>query len=281
MFHSQNTYSNIHVGCQAWSYHWWITQRGGPPILYPQKTKSKDYLSIYSKVFDTVEIDGTFRYMPEVKNCESWYRQTPEHFRFSAKLLRDITHEQGLRKSSFAIVDEFLEKIEPLREKLAVLLIQLPGSFQMTDTNRRNLEDFLAYLPGEKRFAIEFRAADWFNEEIFALLRKYDISMCLGESDYVSEESIVQAFDAPQPDMLYLRFGGSRDLLEYYYIQRPQDERIGRWIERLKSAQNKEVFVYFSNFIEGNSPASAMNFRRQLGQKFTAPSELDPNQSLF
>ena len=44
----------IHVGTMGWSYNFWVGN------FYGQGTRSNEYLTDYSKHFDTVEIDNTF-----------------------------------------------------------------------------------------------------------------------------------------------------------------------------------------------------------------------------
>jgi uncharacterized protein YecE (DUF72 family) len=46
--------NRLHIGTMGWSYDFWVGK------LYPEGTASKDFLSEYSKHFNTVEIDSTF-----------------------------------------------------------------------------------------------------------------------------------------------------------------------------------------------------------------------------
>ncbi len=48
------------TGCSGWSYNQWV----GP--FYPAGAKSSDYLKIYSKIFDLVEIDSSFYRVPDI-----------------------------------------------------------------------------------------------------------------------------------------------------------------------------------------------------------------------
>ena len=49
------------VGTQGWNYDAWV----GP--FYPEGTRPADYLTIYARGFDTVEVDSTFYAIPVAK----------------------------------------------------------------------------------------------------------------------------------------------------------------------------------------------------------------------
>ena len=50
--------NNFHIGCQSWQYEDWVTKAGDDTIFYPRGTKPSDMLRLYSKVFDTIEVDS-------------------------------------------------------------------------------------------------------------------------------------------------------------------------------------------------------------------------------
>lgn len=55
----------------------------------------------------------------------SWNRRTPENFRFTAKFPKVITHEKRFKNVEKEL-SLFYETIEPLKDKILALLIQLP-----------------------------------------------------------------------------------------------------------------------------------------------------------
>jgi len=81
----------IRIGTQGWNYDAWI----GP--FYPAGTRATDYLTIYARAFDTVEVDSTFYATPAVKTVRGWAQRTPDDFTFALKLPQEITHERRLR----------------------------------------------------------------------------------------------------------------------------------------------------------------------------------------
>src|SRR4051812_36715465 len=46
--------ARIRIGTQGWNYDAWV----GP--FYPSGTRQADYLTVYARAFDTVEVDSTF-----------------------------------------------------------------------------------------------------------------------------------------------------------------------------------------------------------------------------
>ena len=153
----QNPKSKIEIGCQGWNYEDWTTKAGGEFIFYPRGTRSGEMLALYAEIFDTIEVDSTFYATPPASTFENWYKKTPEHFTFSLKLPQEITHTHFLGESSFPVLDEFCEKAKELKEKLAVVLVQMPPQFEGSKENAQNLRKFLEHLPDEIRFAVEFQ----------------------------------------------------------------------------------------------------------------------------
>lgn len=274
--------SNVLVGCQAWTKGNWKTGPGGPTVFFPYGTRDNEKLSFYAKVFDTVEINSTFYAIPRPSDFEGWYKQVPEHFTFSLKMPRDVTHVHNLSSSSFPIVEEFMSRVTILRNKAAVVLIQLPASFKLTSGTANNLTEFLKFLPRDRRFAIELRSPEWFVSETFALLADCNVALCLGQNEFLSRETMLKALEL-STGFAYLRFSGPRDLTKFDHIQRPQDESMEFWTEQVQGlrSRGKECFVYLSNLFEGHAPGSAMKFRKMLGQTFITPEELEPAPSLF
>ncbi len=67
----------------------------------------------------------------------SWNRRTPENFRFTAKFLKVITNEKRFKNVEKEL-SLFYETIEPLRDKILALLIQLPPPYQL----KRGIDNF-------------------------------------------------------------------------------------------------------------------------------------------
>jgi uncharacterized protein YecE (DUF72 family) len=278
---TQNPKPKIQIGCQGWNYEDWTTKAGGETVFYPRGTRSNEMLAFYAEIFDTIEVDSTFYAIPASSAVENWYKKTPDYFTFSLKLPRDITHEYGLREPSFSLLNEFCERVSLLKEKLASVLIQLPPNFEASKENAQALREFLAELPKEIRFAIEFRNRQWLVDWTFEELEKNKVAICLVEGSWIPRESMFEAIEKKTADFAYIRFMGERDLTTFDRIVRPQDAYLQMWKEEIEKLKTKDIYVYFSNFYEGFAPASVNKLKELFEQKTTKASILENQKSLF
>ncbi len=273
--------SEIHIGCQGWNYDDWTTRADGETVFYPRGTKSNQMLENYSKVYDTIEVDSTFYAIPASSAVENWYRKTPEDFTFSLKLPREITHEHLLQSTAFHVLEEFCDRVLLLKEKLAVVLVQLPPQFEAGKENAQSLRDFLARLPKEIRFAVEFRNREWLIDWTFEEFERNNIALCLVEGNWIPREMTFEAIGKRIADFAYVRFMGERDLTSFDKVLRPQDANLQMWKTEIERTRAKDVFIYFSNFYEGHAPASVNKLKKLFGQKMIEASNLEKQKSLF
>jgi len=164
---------NLRVGTSGFSYPEW---KGS---FYPEKMKSADMLRFYAERFDTVEMNNTFYRMPTPKVVAGWAAQAPERFQFVLKAPQRITHFQRLQGVEDSLTF-FLNSAVVLGEKLGPLLFQLPPNMKK-DLGR--LEAFLAQVPASCRAAMEYRHESWFDDEVFAALRRHGVALCIADTD--------------------------------------------------------------------------------------------------
>lgn len=272
---------NFKLGCQGWNYPDWITKAGGESIFYQRGTKTNEMLEFYSQIFETVEVDSSFYAIPPSSTLENWYQKTPGDFIFSLKLPQEISHTKALDETSFEILEEFCERIKILKEKLGIVLIQLAPQFEGSKGNAQNLRKFLAQLPKDIRFAIEFRNRDWMIEWTFQELQKNSVALCFVEGSWIPREMIFEAIKRPTADFTYTRFMGERDLTDFSQVVRPQDVNLEIWKSELEKLQTSFNFIYFSNFYEGFAPESTQKLQQLFGQEIIDPSVLETQKSLF
>jgi uncharacterized protein YecE (DUF72 family) len=86
-----------------------------------------DFLSVYARRFDTVEIDATFYRIPTAAQARSWAAKVPTGFKIAAKVPQLITHEKLLVGCADEL-KEFLDAMGELGEKLGPLLLQCEQS---------------------------------------------------------------------------------------------------------------------------------------------------------
>jgi uncharacterized protein YecE (DUF72 family) len=261
----------VRLGTQGWSYPDWHG------VFYPPGAKQEDRLPFYGEIFDTVELDTTFYGPPKPTIARSWARHSPDHFRFAAKLPRTITHDALLRDAGVEFA-EFVRSLEPLGDKLAPLLVQMPAEFQCEPERVRDLESFLAAGPAHVRFAVEFRHASWHVPATWDLLRRRNAAVAWTEWRELPRITEITA------DFLYLRWLGDRREIERYdRVQIDRTDSFDAWQRDLEPALGRvrEVFGYFNNHWAGHSPASANEMKRRLGLLAVEPSERWPQGELF
>src|SRR3954463_8893601 len=84
--------TNYLLGCSGYYYRDWKEE-------FYNDAPASQWLSEYSKVFNSVELNGTFYKVPTVENLKKQAAQTPAGFKFSAKASRYVTHILRLKKS--------------------------------------------------------------------------------------------------------------------------------------------------------------------------------------
>jgi uncharacterized protein YecE (DUF72 family) len=129
------------------------------------------HLARYASVFATVEINSSFYRAHLQSTYARWAASVPEHFRFSVKMPKTITHESRLVGVS-ALLDSFLLPISALGARLGCVLVQLPPSLAFSTGIA---DSFFAAL--RERYdgdvAVEPRHQTWFTPAGSMLLERY------------------------------------------------------------------------------------------------------------
>ncbi len=264
----------ITVATQGWNYDAWV----GP--FYPRKTRPDDYLGLYARMFDSVEVDSTFYAVPSDATLDGWMLRTPSNFTFALKLVRRITHELRLR-DAVRDLDAFCEQARRLGSRLSSILIQLPPDF--SPAQRHALEAFLPCLPLDLRFAIEFRDARWLDMRTVDLLARHRVALALVDGEWLPRDAVLEIGGSPTADFAYVRWMGPRSIVDHSRVQLDRDEEFDAWGTLLRQLASRvdAVFAYFSNFFQGHAPASASRMKALLGQTPADPETLVSQPSLF
>lgn len=267
--------ADIYIGTMGWTYKDWLG------TFYPRDLAQKDFLVYYSQIFDALEIDSTFYFIPKPSVVSGWYEKTPPEFRFTAKVPREITHEKGLVYCE-ELIENFVVSMGLLGPKLGCLLIQLPPSFRYGEMTFDRVAQFLSILPtADFRFAIEFRHRSWIQQEVFDLLRSNNVAWTI--QDHPWHMPIHPEITA---DFTYIRWMGDNDDarikdVKEVVIDRTRD--IIKWAERLKQhilPRVDTLFGLFNNHYAGHSPTNCNQMKRLLGQDTVTP-DANPQMSLF
>lgn len=266
--------SDIKIGTQGWNYEGWV----GP--FYPRGTGTREMLSLYSKIFNTVEIDSTFYAIPAESSVRGWAERTPKEFTFSVKLPSEITHKNRLKESG-DILNRFVDRMALLGNKLGCVLIQLPPDFSPVE--RKSLSAFIKSLPAGFKFAVEFRDDKWINEEVLAELKQENVALAMVDSRWVDRKDSLRLIDTPTAPFAYIRWLGPRELTDYSRIQIDRTKELKLWADAVTTLKERvsTIYGYFNNHFQGHSPASSNLFKELIGLQTVSPESLISQPSLF
>lgn len=259
---------NWHIGTVGWGYDEW---RG---VFYPPKMASRQYLAHYARYFNGVELDSTFYGTPPVARVEKWAQTAPSNFIFCPKTPREITHDLRLQEPE--LMRQFVNVVSHFGDKLGVILIQLPPDF--TTAELEGFKAFLAALPADRRYAIEFRHMSWHTEETAELLHRYNIAWV--GADYIIMPKVV----VPTADFAYIRFLGRHGRYQYKNkeLRDPTaditiwlNEHITPYLDRWKDA-----YIFFNDDFAGYAPQSATRLKKMVGLPAELP-EIPQQGTLF
>ena len=235
-----------YIGTSGWHYEHWRYS------FYPGTLAKAKWLEFYAGYFDTVELNNSFYRLPSEAAFAAWRNSSPAGFTFAVKVSRFVTHIKRLKNVQEA-VETFISRAKILGEKLGPLLYQLPPNMHRND---ERLESFLGTLPRGMKHVFEFRHQSWLDDEVFEILRKHNVGLCVFDMPSLTCPLVATA------DFAYIRFHGSTGL----YFSCYSDEELAGWAERLAglTAKLKEVYIYFNNDAETFAVRNAMTLREYL-----------------
>ena len=247
----------IHLGTQGWSYKSW------DGVFYPQGTPAGNYLAYYATQFKTIEIDSSFYGTPRKSFLEKWDRDTPADFRFAAKFPKLITHEKMLVDAQ-QDAQYFLSGMSLLGEKLGPLCLQF--SYEFKPESKNLLDEFLASLPTEFRYAVEVRNRGWFKDWFFELLQKHRAALVLVDRVYMPKLEEVTT------DFTYIRWLGNRKDVpddEYTHVRINRDKELNEWADVIQQLHERDVEVwgFANNHYMGHSPATLRELQQRLKER--------------
>jgi uncharacterized protein YecE (DUF72 family) len=259
------------VGTCGFSYQEW---RGR---FYPPELPQTEWLRFYARVFEGVELDGTFYRPPETSVVASWAAALPACFALAAKVPRTVTHEARLEgEAAAAMLRAFARSLEPLGDRLLAVVLQLPPSLD-ADEGRERLARLLATRPAALPVVVEVRHHSWDRPWLAELVRSEGAELVLAERP--GEPLLPTSVER----IRYLRLLGDRRATPV--IGRPVRDRsaeLDRWIGLLAAAEEAErpAAAFANNRFEGAGFVTAAAVRRGLGQSVVEPMSLWPEPPL-
>jgi uncharacterized protein YecE (DUF72 family) len=229
----------LFVGTSGWEYDDWKGR------VYPGELPRRRWLEHYATLFDTVELNSTFYQLPRTQESVArWHDAVPGGFAFAAKMSRYLTHVRRLSESAEP-VQRFTTALQPLRDRLAVTLIQLPPTLEFAP---ERLDETLRHMPRGWRVAVEPRHASWWRAELRDLLERHHAALV-----WADRHSSLQNPDWRTADWVYLRFHGDAT---------PEGGYRRATLERYASTLSGcEGYVYFNNDHLGHAVADALALR--------------------
>lgn len=121
---------------------------------------------------------------------------------------------------------------EGLDNKLACVLYQMPPSYTFSEERLINVVEQLSF---DKRNVIEFRHVSWWKQEVYNLLKRYNINFCSVSYPGLPANCIITG------NFLYRRMHGVPELFKSSY----SDKELADLHHELQAEKN--AFIYFNN----------------------------------
>jgi uncharacterized protein YecE (DUF72 family) len=230
----------------------------GSKNSFPDKFRSASRLHYYSSLFNTVEINSTFKKIPKATTVEKWSVDVPVEFQFTIKIGREVTHAKPLTMD-IRKISTFMDVANHIQKKKGCILAQFPASIKFH--HKEEIERILQQVrqndqDGQWHLAIEFRDESWYRTETMELLSTVQGSMVL--HDMPKSLHLTPDLNAP---FAYFRFHGPKGDYRGNY----SNEFLSLQSEKINSLlyNGKKVYVYFNNTM-GNAFENAMTLKSMI-----------------
>lgn len=271
----------IRIGTCSWKYDSW---KG---LVYPAK-KEFNFLSEYSKHFNTVEVDQWFwslfepkkAVLPKDSDVKSYAQSVPANFRFTIKIPNSITLTHFYNKNKTAelkpnpfflktdLFEKFLETIKPMKKNIGVLMFQfeylnkqkISGLTEFLD----RFESFIESIDKKYVYGIEIRNPNFLKKPFFEFLDRNKLAMVFLQGYYMPPiwEVFNEYKDKIKSTAVIRLHGPDRSGIEkktgsiWDQIVEPKDEELDKVAEIIYYLKSKKVdaYVYVNNHYEGSAP---------------------------
>lgn len=239
--------ATLHIGCAGWAL-----SRAQQASFPPEGT----HLERYAARMPAVEINSSFHRPHRHATYVRWAASVPASFRFAVKAPKAITHTARLI-SAEALLEDFLQQIAGLGDKLGCILIQLPPSL---DLHLPTVDRFLATL--RERYAgvcaVEPRHSTWTTDEATDLLNRYHIARVAADPVHFPGGDEPGGWSGA----VYYRLHGSPRI----YYSAYEDDYLHGLAERLRNAagQTRDIWCIFDNTVLGAATANALTLIEHL-----------------
>ena len=285
---------DVRIGISGWNYPPW---RG---VFYPPRWPHRRELEYAGRIFNSVELNGSFYSLQRPESFRRWYQAVPEDFVFAIKGSRFLTHMKKLRDPETALANFFASGLLALEDKLGPILWQL-GPHWPLDLER--IDRFLELLPRTTteaaslarrhdervagrawtrieeerpiRYAFEPRHPSFFTPPFVSLLRRHSMALVFADT-----AGIFPYAEDVTADFVYLRLHGAGEIYAGGYDE-PLLEQWARRIEAwtcggqpegartilargARRRASRDAYVYFDNDAKVRAPFDARSLAERL-----------------
>jgi uncharacterized protein YecE (DUF72 family) len=280
------------IGISGYDYPNWKDR------FYPPGLRRREWLTHASRVFDSIELNGTFYSLKSPAVFARWKSEVPDRgFVFAIKGSRFITHNLKLRRAEGALANFLASGVLALGTTTGPFLWQLPTSYAF-DAER--MDTFMSLLPRTSsaaallserhddrlkrgalttaavpmayRHAFEVRHVSYLCEEFYALLRRHGHGFVI--ADTAGTFAYAEEVTAP---FVYVRLHGSRQL----YVSGYTPEELDSWAVRIETwvRAGLDVYVYFDNDARVHAPFDAIELRQRVDRRLADDAGRVPAQT--
>lgn len=240
------TASPVSIGCAGWSVSRDQRSRFG---------SGRSVLELYATRLNAAEINSSFYRPHRQSTYRRWSESVPDHFRFSVKFPKSITHVARLHDTQ-DLLAAFLGEVSGLGEKLGCLLVQLPPSLAFgSDVARTFFRALQERTPTP--VVCEPRHPTWFTPDAGELLAT------LGVGRVAADPAVTEGADAPGGALepVYYRWHGSPRMYSSSYGQ----EALQALAETLQGHATRRTWVIFDNTASGAAVDNALTLQHLMG----------------
>lgn len=243
----------IYVGCAKWNSK---DLKG----FYPKDVKAKDELHYYSTQFNCIELNATFYKRYWENNYTAWREGTADGFRFFPKFNQGVTHYARL-KGTEERVEQFVENVTFLKEKLGMVFLQMHDNFGPKDFDR--VEEFVDKWTYDVPLAMEFRQTGWHTDPDVSA-RLYNVLESSGITNILVDT-------AGRRDLMHMRLTTPSAFVRWVGANHESDRtRLDEWVERIAAWKRqglRELNFFVHQNIEKESPLLSAYFIERLNKK--------------
>jgi len=210
------------IGTSGWFYSW-------------NEDRSLDWY-LNNSGLNAIELNASFYRFPFPTQVKSWATKGKK-LRWAIKVNRLITHQFKFGEQAVETFNRFLKLFSVMDGLIDFYLFQLPPNF--SPRALKKLERFIEEIHPSlrKRFALEVRHQDWFQEAYYQWAKAKGITWVSIDSPEFPREIIKTT------DTIYLRIHGRTAWYSHDYSKKELTE-IAR---RILASLPKSIYIFFNN----------------------------------